>query len=194
MKNINNLSRFISLILRHKPEVINIKLDKHGYANVEELINGINNNKKYTIDFDLLKQIVDTDNKKRYSFNEDFTKIRANQGHSIDVDVELKECKPPKNLYHGSSGKYFDSIIDKNIICKRRLYVQLSKDYDTDYTVGSRNGRPIVFIIDSERMYKDGYKFYLSENNVWLTKHVPKEYINIMINKELMLIHDKFIK
>ena len=190
MKNINNLSRFISLILRHKPEVINIKLDKHGYANVEELINGINNNKKYTIDFDLLKQIVDTDDKKRYSFNEDFTKIRANQGHSINVDVELKECKPPKKLYHGTAEKYFKGIKDQGIISNVHLY----KDYDTAFTVGSRHGRPIVFVIDSERMYKDGYKFYLSENNVWLTKHVPKEYINIMINKELMLIHDKFIK
>ena len=117
-----------------------------------------------------------------------------NINNSINVDVELKECKPPKKLYHGSSGKYFKGMKDQGIISKSSLYVHLSKDYDTAFTVGSRHGRPIVFIIDSERMYEDGYKFYLSENNVWLTKHVPKEYINIMINKELMLIHDKFIK
>ena len=89
MKNTDKLSVFISLILRHKPEAISIKLDKHGYANVNELIDGINKNGKYSIDFKTLKHIVDTDNKMRYSFNEDFTKIRANQGHSINVDVEL---------------------------------------------------------------------------------------------------------
>ena len=175
--NLINVSRFISLILRHKPETINITLDKNGWANVQELIQGIQ--KQYSdFNFDTLKYIVDTDDKQRYSFNEDFSKIRANQGHSILVDVELKECEPPEFLFHGTGTKYTSSIEQEGLIPKTRLYVHLSEDITTAINVGQRHGVPIVYMVDAKRMFKDGYKFYLSNNNVWLTKEVPIEYLS----------------
>lgn len=175
--NLTNVSRFISLILRHKPEIINIKLDKNGWANVQELIQGIQ--KQYSdFNFDVLKHIVDTDDKQRYSFNEDYSKIRANQGHSIPVDVELKECEPPEILFHGTGVKYTSSIEQEGLIPKTRLYVHLSEDITTAIKVGQRHGIPIVYMVDAKRMFKDDYKFYLSKNNVWLTKEVPVEYLS----------------
>ena len=175
--NLTNVSRFISLILRHKPETINITLDKNGWANVQELIQGIQ--KHYpNFNFDVLKQIVNTDDKQRYSFNEDSTKIRANQGHSVPVDVELKEYEPPDFLFHGTGAKYTSSIEQQGLIPKSRLYVHLSEDVTTAIKVGQRHGIPIVYMVDAKRMFKDGYKFYLSNNNVWLTKEVPIEYLS----------------
>jgi len=170
---------FISLILRHKPDVIGISLDEHGWANVQELINGINKTGKFSIDMSMLEEIVRTDNKQRYSFNEDRSKIRANQGHSINVDVELKEAVPPEILYHGTGEKYVDSINAEGLKPKSRLYVHLSKDVETAVTVGSRHGKPIVYTIASGEMYRHGHTFYLSENGVWLTKNVPIDFMKI---------------
>lgn len=170
-----NTSRFISLILRHKPSEIGIELDEHGWANVAELIEGMN--KKQPFDMAQLEEIVASDDKQRYSFNEDKTLIRANQGHSIPVDVELKESLPPDILYHGTGEKYVSSINDMGLIPKFRLYVHLSKDMETAVNVGKRHGKPVIYIVDSKKMAADGYKFYLSVNNVWLTKKVPVEYL-----------------
>lgn len=172
-----SLSKFLSLILRHKPEVINITLDKHGWANVNELINNINSKSNYKIDMQILEEIIETDNKMRYSFNEDKTLIRANQGHSIKVDVELNEEVPPEILYHGTAEKYVESIDKEGLVPKSRLYVHLSKDSDTATKVGSRHGKPVVYRIDSAKMHMDGFKFYISENGVWLTKEVPVQYL-----------------
>ena len=172
----DKLSIFISLILRHKPEEIGITLDEHGWANVEELITGINKAGR-KIDMEILEEIVRTDNKKRYSFNEDKTLIRANQGHSIPVDVELKEAIPPKILYHGTASRFIDSIKQQGIKPMSRLYVHLSDNVGTAIKVGSRHGKYSVLIIDTEKMYNDGIKFYLSENNVWLTKYIDWKYV-----------------
>ena len=120
------ISKFMSLILRHKPQVIGIELDEHGWADVEELIAGIS--KSHTFNMEMLEQIVETDNKQRYSFNEDKRLIRANQGHSIPVDVELEECVPPEYLWHGTGMKYVEAIDKQGLIPKSRLYVHLSKD------------------------------------------------------------------
>lgn len=176
MSKLDKLSVFISLILRHKPETIGIQLDKHGWANVEELINGINDTGK-KIDMEILEEIVRTDNKQRYSFNEDKTLIRANQGHSIPVDVELKEQKPPQFLYHGTASRFLDSIMQDGLKPMSRLYVHLSKDIETAMKVGKRHGKPIILTVNSEEMYNDGIEFFLSENGVWLTKNVDKKYI-----------------
>ncbi|WP_297523229.1 RNA 2'-phosphotransferase [uncultured Clostridium sp.] len=175
----NKLSVFISLVLRHKPEAANIKLDERGYANVDELIKGMNSVKR-KIDFEMLDEIVKNDNKSRYSFNEDKTKIRANQGHSIDVDVELEECIPPSVLYHGTATRFVDSIMSKGIIRGNRLYVHLSKEIDTASKVGTRHGELALLQVDSDKMYREGYKFYISKNNVWLTDFVPVEYVSKM--------------
>jgi len=134
----------MSLILRHKPEVIDISLDKHGWAVVDDLINGIAKNNE-GFNMAILKEIVETDNKQRYSFNDDKTLIRANQGHSIPVDVELEDKEPPKFLYHGTGEKYVSSILEQGLIPKSRLYVHLSKDIETAKNVGRRHGKEVVY-------------------------------------------------
>lgn len=173
--SLRDTSRFMSLILRHKPEAIGISLDEHGWANVDELIAGIA--KTHEFNMDILEEIVRTDNKQRYSFNEDKTLIRANQGHSIPVDVEFDEVEPPEELWHGTGEKYVASIDKQGLIPKSRLYVHLSKDEDTAVNVGKRHGKPVLYIVKAGEMYRDGYKFFLSQNGVWLTKEVPVQYL-----------------
>lgn len=168
-------SKFISLILRHKPETIGIALDEHGWANVEELIEGVSKTRK--LDMETLERIVAEDEKQRYSFNEDKTLIRANQGHSIPVDVELEEVVPPETLYHGTGEKYIASIDAQGLIPKSRLYVHLSGDKETAAKVGARHGKPVIYIVRSGAMYRNGFKFYRSVNGVWLTKEVPVKYL-----------------
>ena len=181
--NLTNLSRYMSLILRHKPEVIGITLDEHGWASVNDLICGIEKNNP-GFNMDILEQIVRTDSKQRYSFNDDKSLIRANQGHSVNVDVELKEKEPPEYLYHGTGEKYVKSINQDGLIHKSRLYVHLSKDIKTSENVGKRHGKEVVYRINSGQMYRDGYKFYLSENGIWLTKEVPIKYLEMMQMKD----------
>lgn len=171
----NETSKFIALILRHKPEVIGVSLDEHGWANVDELIAGIAKTQPFTME--MLEKIVSSDEKQRYSFNNDKSLIRANQGHSIPVDIELEEKEPPIILYHGTGEKYVVSIKRQGLIPKSRLYVHLSADYETARKVGKRHGKPFVFQVDTGAMQRDGYKFYLSVNGVWLTKEVPVKYL-----------------
>lgn len=177
--SLTKTSRYLSLILRHKPEVINIKLDSYGWANVDELINGVNKTHPLTMEF--LEEIVANDSKQRYSFNEDKTKIRANQGHSIPVDVELEEKEPPMFLYHGTGEKYVNSIDKQGLIPKTRLYVHLSTDIETAKSVGSRHGKPVVYYVDSRQMFLDNIKFYLSVNGVWLVDKVSTKYLKKII-------------
>ena len=171
-----SLSKYIALILRHKPETIGITLDENGWASVSELLSGINasGNK---IDMQTLEEIVAEDEKQRYSFNADKTKIRANQGHSINVDVELKKAEPPEILFHGTGEKFVPSIKSEGLKPKSRLYVHLSKDRETAVKVGSRHGKPVVFEVNSGEMSRNGFEVFLSENGVWLTKIVPAEYL-----------------
>ena len=168
-------SKYISLILRHKPQVIGISLDEHGWANVSELIHGVS--KTHPMNMEILERIVAEDDKQRYSFNEDKTLIRANQGHSIPVDVELEEVVPPEILYHGTGEKYAASIESQGLIPKSRLYVHLSGDEDTACKVGMRHGKPVIYVVKSGDMYRDGITFYRSVNGVWLTKAVPAKYL-----------------
>lgn len=175
-KNYTNLSKYISLILRHKPEVIGISLDEHGWADVGELIEGINNSGTY-VDMNILESIVASDSKQRYSFSEDKKHIRANQGHSVDVDVELEKVEPPEFLIHGTGKKYVESIDTNGLIPKSRLYVHLSDDKDIAIEVGRRHGEVALYIIAAGEMHRDGYEFYLSKNGVWLTKEVPVRYL-----------------
>ncbi|WP_107571906.1 RNA 2'-phosphotransferase [Clostridioides difficile] len=178
MSKKDKLSIFISLILRHKPETIGIKLDEYGYADVNKLIEKINNTGR-NINIEILEQIVKEDNKQRYSFNKDRSNIRANQGHSINVNVELRELEPPRFLYHGTATRFLDNIKKEGIISKSRLYVHLSNDIDTAVHVGKRHGISIVLKINTGKMYENGYKFYLSENNIWLCEYIPFKYVKI---------------
>lgn len=174
-RDLNGTSRLISLILRHRPETIGITLDEHGWADVEELIEGIRKTRRF--DREMLEEIVRTDSKMRYSFNADKTLIRANQGHSIPVDVELPAAVPPVYLYHGTGQKYVSSIDKLGLLPKSRLYVHLSGDFDTALKVGSRHGKPVVYRVASGQMQEDGGVFYRSVNGVWLVKEVPAVYL-----------------
>lgn len=174
--SMKGLSVFVSLVLRHQPEAAGVTLDEHGWANVDELLEGMNRAGR-NIDLEKLKQIVAEDEKGRYRFSEDGTLIRANQGHSVPVDVELEEKEPPAVLYHGTAERFMESIMEQGLKPMNRLYVHLSKDYETAVKVGKRHGTPVVLRVDTAKMSEDGEKFYLSENGVWLTKKVGREYL-----------------
>lgn len=170
------LGRFISLVLRHQPDAAGITLDEHGWADVEELLAGVNRTGR-TIDRETLERIVRENDKQRYSFSPDHKRLRANQGHSIPVDVELKEALPPARLYHGTAKRFLDGIYAEGIKKGERQYVHLSEDYDTAVKVGVRHGSPAVLVLDAAAMAADGVTFYRSENGVWLCDYVPTRYI-----------------
>lgn len=170
--SLKSTSKFLSLILRHKPQIVDLQLDEHGWAEVDELISRVKG-----LDFATLEQIVATDEKQRYSFSVDGKLIRANQGHSIAVDVELAELEPPEILYHGTSEKFSASILAQGLLKMSRLYVHLSGDVETAEKVGLRRSKPKVFVVESGKMFADGFKFFKSVNGVWLTEHVPAKYL-----------------
>lgn len=176
--DLTKTSRYLSLILRHKPEVIGITLDEHGWAQVEPLVAGIAKTRPFSRA--MLEEIVRTDEKQRYAFSADKTRIRANQGHSIPVDVELAEEQPPEYLWHGTGQKYQASISGQGLLPKSRLYVHLSPDVNTALKVGRRHGEPVLYQVASGRMARAGHPFYRSANGVWLAKAVPPEYLRKM--------------
>lgn len=179
MNEIENkrISKFLSLILRHQPETIHLQLDENGWADVNELITKSAKNRMH---FTLkeLDEVVETNSKKRFAFNEDKTKIRANQGHSIDVDLALITQQPPEFLYHGTAEVNMASILEKGIEKRNRQHVHLSSDKETATKVGMRHGKPVILTIRTGEMFKDKIQFYLSDNGVWLTDFVDVKYIS----------------
>jgi putative RNA 2'-phosphotransferase len=176
---LKSLSKFLSLILRHKPEVVGIKLDENGWADVDDLIEGAMDKGK-EMDLPILEAIVASDEKQRYTFNEDKSKIRANQGHSVKVDLELEPVKPPKILYHGTTERFVQSIMLKGIEPRSRNHVHLSEDTETATEVGDRRGDTMIFKVFAGAMFRDGYHFYQSANGVWLTDLVPNKYLDML--------------
>jgi len=177
-KRLVTISKLLSLVLRHRPEVIGITLDNSGYVDVNELIQKINAHKNIKLDLRTLKDVVDNNDKKRFAFNADFTKIRASQGHSIDVDVEFEKINPPDILYHGTAKPTIEKILKSSgLVAKNRLYVHLSGDTETAKNVGRRHGVPAILIIDAKQMHQDGLDIFISANGVYLTKEVPLKYI-----------------
>ena len=176
-KQKKTISKFLSLILRHSPETIGLNLDTNGWANVEELLSkSAIHNIPYTKKE--LEEVVETNDKQRFIFNEDHSQIRANQGHSIRVDLNLQSQTPPDFLFHGTVEKFMTSIKSEGLKKMSRQHVHLSRDKETAEKVGYRRGQAIILVILSGAMHKDGYDFYLSENGVWLTDNVPVNYIN----------------
>lgn len=175
-KHITHLSKFLSLVLRHAPETIGITLDENGWTDVDTLLAQMNL-KGEPITRELLTVVVETNNKKRFAFNEDRSKIRASQGHSVGIDPGYTPQQPPQLLYHGTALQFKDSIVKNGILKQNRTHVHLSADTETAKNVGSRHGKPFIFKIDAAQMYKDGYLFYISENGVWLTDTVPPVYL-----------------
>src|SRR4051794_37748240 len=155
-----SLSKFLSLILRHKPQTINLSLDKNGWANVNELIYKANLH-KVPLTIDSVTRIVESNDKKRFIFSNDHQFIRANQGHSIQVDLQLKEATPPNQLFHGTALKNVESIRTQGLLKGQRHHVHLSANRETAKNVGSRYGKPIVIGVNSEEMHQQGFKFFL---------------------------------
>jgi putative RNA 2'-phosphotransferase len=175
-KQLKNISKFLSLVLRHQPQEIGLSLDPEGWANVAELIEKTNK-KGIKLDFATLQIIVDTNEKKRFSFNEDKTRIRANQGHSIEIDLNLTAQVPPAVLFHGTADKYIDAIRQHGLRKMNRHHVHLTAHEGTARNVGGRHGKPVVLIINALTMHQQSHVFYLSDNGVWLTDHVPPAFI-----------------
>lgn len=162
----------LAFLLRHDR---NYPFDAHGWREVSDLMK----NHGYTMEE--LEAIVATNNKQRYEFSEDKSRIRARQGHSIHVDVELVEKIPPDTLYHGTAKAFLDSILEKGIIKGNRLYVHLSSTKEIAINVGKRHGEHVVLAINAKRMSEDGLRFFLSRNGVWLTDYVDRQYFNLVL-------------
>lgn len=170
------LSRFLSLVLRHEPEKIGLVLDREGWANVDELIAKAQV-KGRPLDRAMLDRVVAENDKQRFAFDADKSHIRANQGHSIDIDLALKPRIPPAQLFHGTAGRNLPSIRASGLNSGERQHVHLSTDAQTATKVGARHGTPVVLVVRTGAMAAAGHVFYLSENGVWLTDRVPPDFI-----------------
>ena len=170
------ISKFLSLVLRHKPETIGIQLDTNGWTDVDLLIKK-SNAYGVKLDKEILAHIVETNSKKRFAFNETLGKIRASQGHSVEIELGYTNQKPPEILYHGTGEKSVQLILKTGLVKRNRQHVHLSSDIETAVKVGQRHGKPFVFNVLAEQMYNDKFEFYLSDNGVWLTDNVPVKYL-----------------
>ncbi|WP_028973065.1 RNA 2'-phosphotransferase [Spirochaeta cellobiosiphila] len=174
---LTQISKFLSYILRHKPDAIGITLDQNGWASIDDLLL-----KSRDSGTDISREdffaVVEQNDKKRFSLSDDRQKIRAAQGHSLDVDLALEAQTPPQHLFHGTATRFLESIMKEGINSGSRQKVHLSTDKETALKVGQRHGKPIVLTISASQMHKDGFRFNFSENGVWLTDKIPTEYIN----------------
>ena len=168
------ISKFLCKYLRHSPQDIGIELMPGGWVNIDTLLEATANF-NFPITLDELTQVVAKDDKQRFSIKDNL--IRANQGHSVNVDLQLQPSKPPDVLYHGTATRFLDSIMQTGLSKQKRHHVHLTDNVDTARQVGSRYGEPVVLLIDSEKMWQTGFTFYQSDNGVWLVDNVPVEYI-----------------
>ena len=170
------LSRHMARVLRHKPAMWGLKLDREGWTSVQALLAGAAEHGFVLSEADL-QEIVATNDKRRFSFSPDKTRIRAVQGHSVPVELGLKPSVPPPVLFHGTIRKYLPAILRDGLLPMKRHAVQLSSSKDSARWVGARKGLPVVLLVDSMRMHRDGCLFWRSENGVWLTPNVPAQYL-----------------
>ena len=174
--HLTKISKYLSKYLRHQPEAIGIKLSPGGWVAVDELLSACAKN-NFLITRQQLEEVVAISDKKRFSFDSTGIMIRANQGHSTEIDLLLEPVAPPDVLYHGTGAKFVDSIMETGICKMSRHHVHLSADMTTAKNVGSRHGKPVVLIVDAAGMHQAGYIFYCSDNGVWLVEHVPPQYL-----------------
>jgi putative RNA 2'-phosphotransferase len=175
-KKIKGISKGMSLVLRHKPEHIGIELDEQGWVEVKVLIEAFSKH-FFPITLAELQVVVAENDKKRFAFNEDNSKIRASQGHSIEVELGYEAQTPPEFLYHGTAIKFLQSIKNQGLSKQSRQHVHLSADGNTAKQVGSRHGSPVVLKVQAQKMHAQGFEFFQSENGVWLTDKVPVEFL-----------------
>ncbi len=170
------ISKFLSLVLRHQPQKIGLTLDSAGWVSVQELLTACNA-QSVSLTQDELESIVQNNDKQRFAFSEDGLRIRANQGHSVEVELEYKPTEPPPILYHGTVDLFLPSIKENGLVKGNRHHVHLSAEVKTAEIVGNRRGKAVALEVLSEQMHEDGYAFYLSANGVWLTDTVPPQYL-----------------
>lgn len=176
--DITTASKYLSLVLRHKPDLLNLKMDSEGWVSVDDLIRNFNARQNWRMKRVDLDKVVEENNKKRFAYSADGTKIRASQGHSINIDLNLPESVPEDMLYHGTAKRFLNGIMKEGLKKMDRQHVHLSDNLKTAYSVSSRHGEPIVLVVHAGTMHKNGFKFYKSENGVWLTDNVPKQYLD----------------
>ena len=176
-KELTRISKKLALILRHKPESFNITLDKNGWAQTSDILKALG------ISMTILETIVLTDNKGRYAFDTHKQRIRAVQGHSVNIDLELTPDTPPVVLYHGTAKRNIGSIMSQGVKSMSRQYVHLSTSFETAVTVGSRHGEAVVFKVDTNSMHKNGIAFYRAENGVWLTDYIAPQYLTLVYDE-----------
>jgi putative RNA 2'-phosphotransferase len=169
-------SKFLSYILRHRPDSIDITLDENGWVDIDELLAAAQRHGK-ELSRARLEQIVATNDKKRFAVSDDGRYIRASQGHTVSVDLDLAPTVPPEFLYHGTVERFLDSIRSQGLIRGSRHHVHLSPDEATAQKVGSRRGKPVILIVEATRMHAAGHQFFRSDNNVWLTENVPARFL-----------------
>jgi putative RNA 2'-phosphotransferase len=167
------ISKRLSYILRHAPDSVGLVLDENGWASVHDLMTKFGR----PLSIEDLKEVVETNEKKRFAFNDNLTKIRASQGHSIEIDLAYQPTMPPEFLFHGTATRFIESIKKDGLLKGSRHHVHLSLDEVTARKVGARHGSPVILTLKSKEMYEAGYVFYVSENDVWLTEHVPTRFI-----------------
>ena len=175
------LSKFLSLMLRHKPQTIGLTLDAQGWAEVDDLIAKMAQ-AGTSVSREQLEHVVATSDKKRFAFSEDGVYIRANQGHSLEIDLGLEPRTPPDRLYHGTATRFLDAILQEGLVKGSRQHVHLSGDEATALQVGRRHGKPVVLSVEAGRMHEDRYMFYRSSNGVWLSEHVPAHYLKQVLS------------
>ena len=183
MQNKVRISKFLSLVLRHRPEEIGLTLESDGWVKVADLLDACARH-NFPLTAETLVDVVRTNDKQRFAFSDDQLMIRANQGHSVKVDLQLDPLLPPQILYHGTASRFLPQIRAQGLTKGQRHHVHLSENTKTVVEVGSRYGRPVVLKIASGRMNEDGHLFFRSANGVWLTEHVPVNYIEFP-NKEV---------
>jgi putative RNA 2'-phosphotransferase len=172
-----DLSRLLSRVLRHEPESVGVELDPAGWVRIDKLLSQLKKS-GYKADRELLDQVVKTNDKKRFTISEDGLRIRAAQGHSVEVDLGLLPSVPPDLLFHGTATANLDSIFEKGLIPGSRRHVHLSKDDVTALKVGRRHGKALVLKVDAGRAHADGISFFVADNGVWLTEALPANYIS----------------
>jgi putative RNA 2'-phosphotransferase len=172
------ISKFLSYVLRHAPESIGLSLDANGWADVEELLTNARKAGR-RIDLATLQEVVAQNDKRRFTLSKDGRRIRAAQGHSIAVDLALVPSEPPPQLYHGTATRNLDAILAEGLKPGRRQQVHLSLDPETARKVGQRHGKPAILTVDAAAMQRDGHRFVRADNGVWLTDTVPVRYLSL---------------
>lgn len=172
----HSTSKFLSFVLRHKPESIGLCVDPEGWANIEELLSKAD----IPLTEELLLEVVENSDKRRFSISSDGLSIRANQGHSFEVNLGLNPIAPPKTLFHGTGIRFLKSIEETGLLPQSRQYVHLSENEKSAKSVGQRHGKPVVLSISASVAHDDGYDFFRAANGVWLTKHVPAAFISTL--------------